>query len=320
MKTTYANQKAVTLVKAPANKDNVYGTVNKECMYQAMQELKYNEFKIYMYFITNKNGYRLEMSTKHIAEMTGASQRKIQESINTLIEKGYLVTDENTNNEYIFYEDGQKKPMYKKDIGSVQKVHRLCTNSTQSSVQKVHSNITDITNILYNSTISPLTGEMPNGEKNISKKEKTKSKETHNSKQDIHDSYKDKLVEFLKYNYNLQSIPKSFWDKVNEKDISLEHIYDMWKQSLTELLKINDGNQRKGNEFNSFQRLYYDLTILANKHDEYLANLAKHEHVSNSEFRNDISTALTDNAVYKNIVSNPVVTVTDELNNLDEWI
>lgn len=240
-------------------------------------------------------------SKKLIAEECSCSEENVKKIIKKLSVCGYITI-----------RSGSK--------GKANEYHFPFENES-NEMDKVSSddNITDIGDMTTKAKTDYIV------EKNKSKSEaKTKiitvNNATNVTEQDIDLSYQDKLTEFLKYHYNLQSIPKSFWDKVNEKDISLKHIYDMWKQSLTELLKINDGNQRKGNEFNNFQRLYYDLTILVNKHDEYLANLAKHEHVSNSEFRNDISTALTDNAVYKNIVSNPVVTVTDELNNLDEWI
>ena len=119
-KTTNANQKVITVRK---HEKGVYGVVNKDNMFQAMRELKYNEFKIYMYLITNQNGFRLELSTKHIANMTGASQRKIQESVNTLIEKGYLVLKKDTTNEYIMHDN-------------VQKVHRQRTKSTQTTYKK----------------------------------------------------------------------------------------------------------------------------------------------------------------------------------------
>lgn len=105
MYTTVANQKIVEVNKADTVR-HFYGTVNKDCMFHAMQELTYNEFKIYMYMITNQDKFTQALSTKYVADLVGANKRKIQDAVNGLISKGYLVHEENDmENRYVFYEE-----------------------------------------------------------------------------------------------------------------------------------------------------------------------------------------------------------------------
>jgi DNA-binding MarR family transcriptional regulator len=100
--TTYANQKIIRVVKAEANKENIYAIFNKEHLFEAMQKLTHNELKVYLYIISNQDNYTFALSTTDIANKTGANKRKVQEAINTLMEKGYI--EPVTDNKYEFYE------------------------------------------------------------------------------------------------------------------------------------------------------------------------------------------------------------------------
>lgn len=72
-------------------------------MFKASQVMNYNEFRVYMYIVTNRDGYDFNLSTKHISTETNTSKRNIQRAVNGLIEKGYIV--QNENNTYSFLED-----------------------------------------------------------------------------------------------------------------------------------------------------------------------------------------------------------------------
>lgn len=144
---TEANQKVIKVNKVKVNKGTTYTVIDNNVLFNAIQELKHNELKVFLYMASNQDGFEFALSTKHVAEVTGANQRKIQEAINTLIEKGYLIQAGENSNVYMFYEDNT---MYKKDIAdldSVQKVQDdvyqkdigVCTKSTEGGVQKVHS-------------------------------------------------------------------------------------------------------------------------------------------------------------------------------------
>ena len=229
---TYPNQKVITINKAKADKENTYATINKECLMKAITELTHNELKIYLYLASNQNGFQLALSSADISEKTNASKRKIQESINSLIEKGYLV--ETGSNSYDFIEDTVYKKdtgyMYKKYTGDVhEKDTGICTKSTQDCVQKVHSNVykkdTEILhyNTLYNTSSIIQAAEDNASETLVPEEEDNASKtlvgECINHSQDVNKTLvgdaqntrsnaSETLVEILHYNtlYNTSSI------------------------------------------------------------------------------------------------------------------
>ena len=145
---TNPNQKVITVKKALADKDHTYTIINKDCLMRAASDLTHNELKIFLYLASNQPDFELALSSSDIATKMNANKRKIQESINTLIEKGYLVaTGANT---YDFIEDGgmSKKdtPMHEKDTG-------VCPSGTQGCVQKGHRGMSKKdTEILHNTT------------------------------------------------------------------------------------------------------------------------------------------------------------------------
>lgn len=100
--TTYPNQKIIKINKAKANKENTYSIINNDCLFSAMRELTHNELKVFLYLASNQNEYTFALSTNDLAEKTGASKRKIQEAVNSLIEKGYIVCQQ--GNLYDFLE------------------------------------------------------------------------------------------------------------------------------------------------------------------------------------------------------------------------
>lgn len=155
---TAANQKIVCLHKALADRENPYGIVNKDCMYRASQNLGYNEFRIYMYIITNTDNYEFALSPADIAESMGANKREIQKNINSLIKKGYLILEPDSGNRYIFREDVAKETNITGcgnttvlENNSVEIPHRnmlennalICGNPSQDSVEIPHRNITE---------------------------------------------------------------------------------------------------------------------------------------------------------------------------------
>lgn len=160
---TYPNQKIITIKKAESNKDNIYGIINKDCMYEAMKDLTYNEFKIYMYCVTNQNNYEFALSTKDISEKTNASVRKLQEAVNGLIKKKYLVPVEEKSNKYILLEDknsirtNSTEYAYEKYVG-------MCTKGTGYTYKKDVEILQDNTNIIHNNTDVANAPFSPDGE------------------------------------------------------------------------------------------------------------------------------------------------------------
>ena len=145
---TEPNHKVIRVNKTKVNKGKTYTIIDNDVLFNAMQELKLNELKLFLYIASNQNGYEFALSTKHVAEVTGANQRELQNSVNSLIEKGYLVCE--GGNRYMFYEDKQSKvcgkttegyeeiphskdtPMRENNIGG-------CGNSTEGGVEKQHT-------------------------------------------------------------------------------------------------------------------------------------------------------------------------------------
>lgn len=106
----YANQKDIIINKPNEDKFSYYGV---ESMRKATKELTLNELRVYIYLLANKDGYNLELSTKDISEKQGGKQSSIQEAVNKLIEKGYLVCV--GGNKYIFNAKGKTNPHFGKN-------------------------------------------------------------------------------------------------------------------------------------------------------------------------------------------------------------
>lgn len=98
----YPNQKIVTVHKEPADKNHVYGLINKEAAMTALRELSPNEIKLFMYIAFNQEGFQMALSTADIARVTGANVDGIRTAVRGLIKKGYLI--ENDGQYYDFYE------------------------------------------------------------------------------------------------------------------------------------------------------------------------------------------------------------------------
>lgn len=99
---TYPNQKIISVQKDLSDKENIYAIMNKERLFEAIKELTHNELKVYLYLNSNQQGYEFALSTKDIAEKTGADKSRIQGAIRSLAEKGYLRLFK--DNIFAFYE------------------------------------------------------------------------------------------------------------------------------------------------------------------------------------------------------------------------
>ena len=99
----YPNQKIVTVHKAPANKENVYGVLNKAAAFSALQNLTHNELKVFMYLALNQPDYCMALSTSDIAAKVGSTEDGMRKAIQGLIKKGYMVQEQ--GRAYAFYEN-----------------------------------------------------------------------------------------------------------------------------------------------------------------------------------------------------------------------
>lgn len=98
-----ANQKTVLICKEPCNYNNTYTTINLAALEQAMRDLTNAQFKVWIYFAKNRNGYEFDLSPA-LANECGIAKSTMQETVRFFIEKGYLVKWNNKSNNYVFRE------------------------------------------------------------------------------------------------------------------------------------------------------------------------------------------------------------------------
>lgn len=103
MVVVYPNQKIVTVHKAPANKENVYGVLNKAAAFSALQNLTHNELKVFLYLALNQPDYCMALSTSDIAAKVGSTEDGMRKAVQGLIKKGYMVQEQ--GRAYAFYEN-----------------------------------------------------------------------------------------------------------------------------------------------------------------------------------------------------------------------
>ena len=99
----YPNQKIITVNTTREFIDDEFTKINSESVFKAMSELSPIEFKMYLYLMVEPSNNEIVLSTKYAAERTGASKRGVQDSIVSLIKKGYL--QQVNGNNYIFHEN-----------------------------------------------------------------------------------------------------------------------------------------------------------------------------------------------------------------------
>lgn len=108
-KKVYQCQKATQISKERRPRSIHFSAV-KDDVLLAASELKECEFKLYIYLITNQEGYVLGLSRADVCARVNMSERSYTSAVNALIEKGYLQytndvavdPDNNTAPLYIF--------------------------------------------------------------------------------------------------------------------------------------------------------------------------------------------------------------------------
>lgn len=101
---TYPNQKVIITNKAQSDKENIYGIQNLKALYQAAKSLTNKAFKLYIYMNCNQAGYKYALSPKAVCIDIGLKEKSCQSAVKELVEKGYLVKQNDGSNIYDFYE------------------------------------------------------------------------------------------------------------------------------------------------------------------------------------------------------------------------
>ena len=89
VKKLYKCQKAIRICKE-RNTTDVHFSAIKDDVLAAACDLNECEFKVYMYLITNQEGYIFGLSKADICARTGISERSYTSAIRILVERGYL--------------------------------------------------------------------------------------------------------------------------------------------------------------------------------------------------------------------------------------
>ena len=87
-------QKAVQIKKkreAESHTDVHIADIFKQDVFEASRNLKESGFKLYMYLISNSDGYVFGLSKVDVTRCMGISDASYNRAVNELIEKGYLV-------------------------------------------------------------------------------------------------------------------------------------------------------------------------------------------------------------------------------------
>lgn len=91
---TVPNQKAYKVIKKrepQTDKDVRISDLFKEDILLAAQNLKDTTFKLYMYLISNRDGYVAGLSRQDAINKTGISESSYKRGIKELEEKGYFI-------------------------------------------------------------------------------------------------------------------------------------------------------------------------------------------------------------------------------------
>ena len=104
---TVANQKIIIVNKQNSDRENPYALFNINALQTAMQVLKGEAFKLWVYINKNREGHRIALSAVDALSWGIGSKSSYNRAVKTLLENGYLVKV--GNNLYNYYEMPQNE-------------------------------------------------------------------------------------------------------------------------------------------------------------------------------------------------------------------
>lgn len=108
----FANQKTFKINRPdlPIKKTEPFLAIEKSTLFTAMQLLNGVPLKLYLYLLSNKEGFQLDYSPQYFADHCGVSLNAAKQAVGSLIECGYLIPMEGRGNHYDFYPIPQSIP------------------------------------------------------------------------------------------------------------------------------------------------------------------------------------------------------------------
>lgn len=138
--------------------------------------------------------------------------------------------------------------------------------------------------------------------------------------------YKDLIYEFMLENYDLKVIPNVVFQKLDafysgqfkglSQPIKPEELYEMWTTKMNYLNKVNVHNIQLGKNIEGGSRIKYDLSILLNKYDDYLA--WKERQKVNKEVKKQLEEDIVKETKIKKAIANIRPVVDDEEEDMDD--
>lgn len=101
---TSPNQKCVMTHKTLSDETHLYGKCNIEATLLAAKTLSDRAYKLYTRMNLHQDQYGYALSPTEIRGSIGMSEKRYQQAVRELIEKGYLIRRKNRSNLYDFYE------------------------------------------------------------------------------------------------------------------------------------------------------------------------------------------------------------------------
>jgi len=103
----YRNQKYITIKNKAVcdNKENFYMRIQIQALTNAMKNLSSTGLQLFLYFSKNQAGYSFWLSKADVLDNTGIkSEATYLKAVKELIDKGYLIQENEGSNKYLFYE------------------------------------------------------------------------------------------------------------------------------------------------------------------------------------------------------------------------
>ncbi len=102
----YPNQKmlAINREQVDSNTKRQYLIAYTDNLIDAMYDLTPSAFKVYLYLLMNKDGFRMEYSPSYIANMVNISKDTARDAFKQMERKGYFDRLEDSDYKYNFYE------------------------------------------------------------------------------------------------------------------------------------------------------------------------------------------------------------------------
>lgn len=138
-----ANQKIVVIAPRQAyTKD--FSRIHNEALQKAMQQLKGEHLKLWLYLIKNKDNYQLELSQKALEEW-GLKKDSYYRAVESLVELGYLTPAKDGSNIYTFTEYQSNSQNAKKTSQNAKKSSDLAKETSQNPQRNTIHTINTIT-------------------------------------------------------------------------------------------------------------------------------------------------------------------------------